>query len=444
MFMEMLGMALNNLTNKMNSKEWKPDMAQAIVYSINNCTNCEQVKDNLTEQNVSFEERNVEENEAYFEELQALGYMSLPVTVIGEYVILGNDTTWFNKALASENTNAKGMNSPKPFEKRLLWKLIRSMRYRRRPEVNKKRAFLTGIGVAAAIFLSACSSPEVENQSFPSIISMPKGSIPEGIAIKDSTAFVTSLSQGTIYQVDLKEGTSEILSSGNGDTAVGVFLDEYDRLFVAGGSNGSVQVIDVNSGEELDNYKVSNSEQTFVNDFTPLGDAIYVTDSSTPVMYKLPLGTGGALPDQDDIETIPLTGITYAEGYNANGITQTPDGNALLMIQTNTGTLFRVDAASGAATPVDVGDADLTWGDGMMREGNLLYVVRNMPNTIAVLEIDDSGTVARLQNELKDPSFDTPTAVARHGERLYLPNARFTVEDPASADFSLVNVKYGR
>ncbi|MFC9711569.1 hypothetical protein ACFTRD_25830 [Paenibacillus sp. NPDC056933] len=309
--------------------------------------------------------------------------------------------------------------------------------------MNKLRFFMISIGVfASTIFLYGCSNIEVDNQTAPSVISMPKGSVPEGIAIKDSTAFVTSLSQGTIYQVDLQDGSSAILNSGNNNTAVGIFHDEYGRLFVAGGSTGTVQVIDATSGDVLANYKVSNSKQTFVNDFTQLGNAIYVSDSYESVMYKLPLGNGGALPDQDEIETIPLTGIKYGEGYNANGISQTPDGSALLIIQTNTGILFHVDPLNGAATPVNIGNADLTWGDGMMREGNLLYIVRNMPNTIAVLKIDDSGTSGSLQNELKSPSFDTPTAVARHGEKLYLPNARFTVKDPAIADFSLSTVPY--
>jgi glutaredoxin-like protein NrdH len=76
-------------------------MAKAIVYTSTNCVYCKQLKSYLTEQNVSFEERNVDENEAYFEELQAIGLMSLPVTVIGEYNILGMNTTRIQKALAS-------------------------------------------------------------------------------------------------------------------------------------------------------------------------------------------------------------------------------------------------------------------------------------------------------------------------------------------------------
>lgn len=79
-------------------------MSQAIVYTSTNCVYCKQLKNYLKEQSISFEERNVDENETYFEELQALGMMSLPVTVIGEYKILGMNTTRIQKALTAVTT----------------------------------------------------------------------------------------------------------------------------------------------------------------------------------------------------------------------------------------------------------------------------------------------------------------------------------------------------
>ena len=43
----------------------------------------------------------------------------------------------------------------------------------------------------------------------------------------------------------------------------------------------------------------------------------------------------------------------------ANGITETPDHRALLVVQTNTGLLFRVDRHTGVATQVDLGGITL-------------------------------------------------------------------------------------
>lgn len=297
------------------------------------------------------------------------------------------------------------------------------------------------LGLAHASGGSDGSSTEASGV-YPFQIAMPQGSVPEGIAIKGSQAFVTSLSTGAIYKVDLLSGDHDVFSPATGAAAAGIMLDGKGRLFIAEGGAGTARVIDSNTGKELASYKLAATDKTFVNDFTRLGNAIYVTESFSPFLYKLPLGEAGRLPDPEAVETIPLTGIAYGEGFNANGITPTPDGKALLIVQTNTGVLFRVNPANGVAEPVDIGDADLTAGDGMLLEGNALYVVRNMANTIAVLEINDDGTRARLKTELKDPGFDTPTAIARFNDRLYLTNARFTVGDAASADFTVNAVSY--
>src|SRR5699024_5866761 len=136
--------------------------------------------------------------------------------------------------------------------------------------------------------------------------------------------------------------------------------DEGERLFVAGGRGGSVEVIDASTGEVLASYKVAEAEETFINDLDRLGDAVYATDSFQPVVYRLPLGADGELPDEADIEIIPLEGMDYVEGFNANGITQTPDESALLIVQMNVGALFRVDPADGTAEAVDIGDVELT------------------------------------------------------------------------------------
>ncbi len=79
-------------------------MTQAIVYTSTNCVYCKQLKSYLTEQKITFEERNVDESEVHYGELQALGMMSLPVTVIGDYKILGMNTLRIQKALAAVST----------------------------------------------------------------------------------------------------------------------------------------------------------------------------------------------------------------------------------------------------------------------------------------------------------------------------------------------------
>lgn len=303
------------------------------------------------------------------------------------------------------------------------------------------------LALAVAVATVGCTTRAVEHHhsaAHPaaSVIALPTGSIPEGIAIRDSHAFVTSLADGTVYRLDLLTGTHEVFGAPTGNTSVGILADPYQRLFVAEGRSGSVRVLDAHSGKALASYQLATDEPRFINDFTRLGNAIYATDSFAPALYRLPLGEDGALPQQADIERLPLRGIAYRDGFNANGIAPTPDGKALLVVQTNTGLLYRVDPASGAATRVDIGDTDLKGGDGLLLEDHTLYVVRNIPNTLTVLEVDAAGTRARLKAELKDPGFDSPTTVARFRDRLYLPNARFTHAAPATAEFNVISVGY--
>jgi glutaredoxin-like protein NrdH len=76
-------------------------MPQAIVYSSTNCSFCKQLKSFLEEQNIAYEERNIDENEAYREELARLGMMSVPLTLIGDKQILGFNPNRIKNALAS-------------------------------------------------------------------------------------------------------------------------------------------------------------------------------------------------------------------------------------------------------------------------------------------------------------------------------------------------------
>ena len=96
-------------------------------------------------------------------------------------------------------------------------------------------------------------------------------------------------------------------------------------------------------------------------------------------------------------------------GFNANGIAETPDHQALLVVQTATGTLFRVDPDTGVATTVDLGGYPLTNGDGLLVVGRTLYVVQNQMNTVAVFRLDAAGTSGEFVEQLTDTDFQVPT-----------------------------------
>ena len=60
-------------------------------------------------------------------------------------------------------------------------------------------------------------------------------------------------------------------------------------------------------------------------------------------------------------------------------------------------------------------------------------------NKIAVLRLGPDGTSAVWEREITSEEFAVPTTVARWGTRLYLPNAKFGAQPPAT-EFEVVRV----
>ena len=292
---------------------------------------------------------------------------------------------------------------------------------------------------AASPAPSAAVAGTTAGQLFPTTIALPNGFQPEGIAIGALPyAFFGSRRDGSIYRANLVTGRGRIISPGPGTPSLGMKLDARGRLFVAGGSGGNARVIDGFSGAVLASYPLQ-TVPSFINDVVLTRDAAYFTDSLNPVLFRVPLGRRGQLPAA--AERVPLTGdIVYGAGNNANGIATTPDGRGLLIVQSNTGLLFRVDPATGVTRTVDLGGLTLTNGDGLLRQGRTLFVVQNRLNTLTKLRLDAAATRGELVTQVTDPRFDVPTTVAAYGNRLYLPNARFTTPPTLETEYNAVAV----
>jgi hypothetical protein len=84
-------------------------------------------------------------------------------------------------------------------------------------------------------------------------------------------------------------------------------------------------------------YTLTPGAPTFINDVVLTANAAYFTESNRPVVYRVPLGPGGSVPTQAEVEALPLTGDwQQVAGFNANGIEATPDGGALIIVNTRT------------------------------------------------------------------------------------------------------------
>ncbi len=296
-------------------------------------------------------------------------------------------------------------------------------------------AVMAALAVTAGAAPAQASSPRSHLQTS---IDLPAGFQPEGIAIGLAPyAYFGSRVDGDIYRASLITGRGKVISQGPGTQSLGMKLDRRGRLFVAGGNGGDARVVDVRTGRVLRSYTLQ-TVPAFINDVVLTGGSAWYTDSTNPALFRLDLGRHGKLPAA--AEAIPLTGdIVYQAGINANGISATPDGRALIIVQSSTGKLFRTEY-DGRTTEIDLGGESVPNGDGLWLRGSTLYVVQNRLNVIARIQLDKRATRGTVVSRTTDPNFDVPTTIAEYGKRFYLPNARFTTPAEPTTTYNAVAV----
>ncbi|MEV0128945.1 superoxide dismutase [Dactylosporangium sp. NPDC050688] len=300
-------------------------------------------------------------------------------------------------------------------------------------------AILTVALATALVSAPAHASNVSQATPLPATLSLPDGFQPEGIATGPGPfAYFGSRADGRIYRADLITGKGAVISPAVGTQSLGMKTDQRGWLFVAGGNAGNARVIDVRTGAVLRSYQFATAP-TFVNDVVLTPRAAYFTDSNKAVIYKVPIGRHGEL--SATFQTLPLSGdfVLNPNGLNFNGITLTPDGRALIAVQSSTGFLFRVDPATGVTDRI--GDLVFVNGDGLLTVDRTLYVVQNRDNTLNAVKLAKDGRDGTLRGTVTDPRFDVPTTVAKFGNRLYLPNARFTTPPTPTTPYTVVAVR---
>jgi hypothetical protein len=298
-------------------------------------------------------------------------------------------------------------------------------------------------GTVAADAAAGDAAPATSAELFPQMISLPAGWRPEGIATGRGTdCYVGSLADGAVYRIDLLTGEGSVLVPGvPGRSATGLEVDQHNRIFAAGAGTGAGHVYDADTGAALASYQFLPPGAGFVNDVVVTDAAAYFTDSRNPVLYVLPFGPGGQLPAADQVQALPLSGdIVYQAGNNANGIEATPNGDQLVIVQSNTGLLFSVSPSTGVARTIDTGGASLVNGDGLLRLDWTLYVVQNRLNQVAVLRLEEGLASAAVTGLITDPALDVPTTIAPFGPYLYAVNARFTTPPSPTTAYTVVRL----
>ena len=274
----------------------------------------------------------------------------------------------------------------------------------------------------------------------PDVVQLPVGFQPEGLTTaKRHTFYVGSVKDGAIYRGSLRSGQGAVLVPGAvGHSATGMKVDRRHRLFVSGAASKFIRVYDARTGTELSNYAVPDSG--FINDVILTRRGAYFTDSAVKQLYFIPFGTGGAL---GDLQRIPLTGdLQYDDNPNTfelNGIEKARGGNTLISVQSRTGKLFTIDPATGATKEIAL-DKPVTNGDGLLRVGRKLFVVRNQDDLVVAVRLRRNLTSGHYGREIHSDAFAFPTTIARSGGRNYVVNAKFDSATPATETYQVVKV----
>jgi hypothetical protein len=270
-----------------------------------------------------------------------------------------------------------------------------------------------------------------------SSIALPDEFRPEGIASgKGDSFYVGSIPQGAVFKGSYRTGEGEVLVPPHpGRNHIGLKVDtRFGRLFVAGGPSKGIYVYDSRSGEDIEDFPVPDAG--FINDVVLTRRAAYFTDSMVPQLYRVPIGRKGEL---GELKRIPLSGeVEFVEGFNLNGIDALPGQHELVTVQSPTGKLFRVNARTGVTREIAL-DQPVTNGDGLLRQGDTLYVVQNQLNQIAVVDLDFRFRKGEVEDVVTDPRFDVPTTIAPFRNFIYAVNARF--DRPDDSDDDIVRVR---
>jgi Cu-Zn family superoxide dismutase len=256
---------------------------------------------------------------------------------------------------------------------------------------------------------------------------------PEGVAWdKHSRAFfVGATADGTIYRGTLHDPTvSEFIAfpADSGRSSIGMKV-RRGLLYVAGGATGNIYVYDLATKATVATF--ATGAGGFLNDLvvTRKGD-VYVTDSFRPMLWHV---TGAqvqaGLGTPEPIDVAPKIEFVAGE-FNLNGIVQREHGKQLIVVNSTTGKLYRVNLTRDGSDARSIKrihgvGTRLTGGDGMIVDRGRLVVVIGDPATLNFVKLRHHHLRARVTNVRSDKTLTGPSTVARAKDRYLVVNADF-------------------
>ncbi len=280
---------------------------------------------------------------------------------------------------------------------------------------------------------------------------------PEGIAHDPAAGaiYTGSAVTGTLVRVNLKSRAAEIVAPAGvlfpaGSTpafpaVLGMKLDRENRLWIAGGRTGQFLIVDSRSGKVIKQLAVPDPSKSLVNDVAVVGTTGYFTDTRVPTLWRVE-AKGAEIGPVEPWLDFTGTPLQYFEGANLNGITATPDGQALIVVQMGKGLLFRIDVKSKEVSAIDTGGADLTGADGLVLDGRTLYVVRQTAVEVATVQLSADLTKGTVVSRFKDPSLAWPATAVKVGNELLVVNTQFNTrtDKKQTLPFTIVSIPLSR
>jgi hypothetical protein len=321
--------------------------------------------------------------------------------------------------------------------------------------LNRSAVLFTAAIILTATFSTTVLTHEIDQTErvvWPDLIPIPVGYEAEGIELGlNQDFFVGTVSwsgdltnAGAIYRGNLFTGEGQVLVQPTGKPVAGLSYDKRsDYLYAATGHSGGfagprweqgVKVYAATSGRLLE--EIIFGDDMVINDVLVTEKAVYCTDSVSTTLYKIPLENDGKV-FSSTAEKIEMTGFEMdPESFNANGLVGDFDGKQLVIVNISLGILYLVDTESGVATPVNVqGEEQLFQnGDGLYMDGRTLYIMRNFPQKIAVVQLSDDLTQGTFIKNIVSNDFSVPTTITGFGNCIYAINTHFLEFTAEGAD----------
>jgi sugar lactone lactonase YvrE len=291
------------------------------------------------------------------------------------------------------------------------------------------------ITIATAAIIIATYSAQSQSQKI--TFKAPKV-YPEGVAFNSKTnvAYVSSVKTGTIGSVDAQGKYHEIYKDKDLKSSFGMKVDEKkNKLWVCiGDPNFSdykspdtfkkmarVISIDLSTGKKADDIDLSglSGGNHFPNDLAiDNKDNLYITDSFSPVIYKIDAkGTPSIWAQSDLFKSIDV---------GLNGIVVHPDGFLLVAHNTN-GAVLKVDLKD----PLKVEKVNIPTffpgADGLAMDElkNLILVQNKGVNKVFKLSSSDGWKTAKIVGVTPSTErLQNPTTLSWNKKVLYVLNAK--------------------